>query len=65
MPLEQENDRFSQLGYQEDTIMETYQSEHATVDTNTKFTTSPAGVQPFKGKLVLQSRFLILMNDAY
>lgn len=57
MPVEQENDRFSHFGYQEDTIIEPYQSEHVTVDTNTKFTTSPAGVQPFKGKFVLQSSF--------
>ncbi|XP_073451275.1 dickkopf-related protein 1 [Aquarana catesbeiana] len=50
VPVEQENDRFSHFGYQEDTIIEPYQSEHVTVDTNTKFTTSPAGVQPFKGR---------------
>lgn len=49
VPEDQENYRFAQLGYQETTITQPSQSEQATMDTSTKFTTSAAGVQPFKG----------------
>ncbi|XP_069835180.1 dickkopf-related protein 1 [Dendropsophus ebraccatus] len=50
VPVEQENDRFPHPGYVEDTMIETYNADQATVDTNTKFTTSPSGMQPFKGR---------------
>ncbi|KAM9324173.1 dickkopf-related protein 1 [Gastrophryne carolinensis] len=49
VPVEQDQDRPSQPGYQEDTMMETY-NDHATVVTNPKLTTSPSGMQPFKGR---------------
>ncbi|XP_063819785.1 dickkopf-related protein 1 [Pseudophryne corroboree] len=48
VPVEQ--DRFPYHGYMEDSIMATYNTDQATVDANTKFTTSPSGVQPFKGR---------------
>ncbi|KAG9484976.1 hypothetical protein GDO78_008204 [Eleutherodactylus coqui] len=49
IPVEPENERFPHHGYMEDAMMETY-NDQATVDTNTKFTTSPSGMQPFKGR---------------
>ncbi|XP_075698763.1 dickkopf-related protein 1 [Rhinoderma darwinii] len=50
VPVEQEQERFPHHGYLEETIMETYNTDQGTVDTNTKFTTSPSGMQPFKGR---------------
>ncbi|XP_053547647.1 dickkopf-related protein 1 [Bombina bombina] len=49
VPIEQEQERFPQTGYIEDPVVENYH-EPATVDSQTKFTTSPSGMQPFKGR---------------
>ncbi|KAG8435551.1 hypothetical protein GDO86_013475 [Hymenochirus boettgeri] len=50
IPIDQDQERLQHHGYLEETVIENYNAEQATMDTHSKLTTSPSGMQPYKGR---------------